>query len=225
MVKKFAVIVAAGSGTRMGKPTPKQYLLLNDKPVLLHTLNTFLNAYSEMQIILVVNEEYISTAEIIAQSAFDASRIKITTGGDTRFHSVKNGLAHVDDDSIVFVHDAVRCLVTAKLIARCYEEALANGNAIPAIKAVDSMRVETHHGNVIIDRDKVHIIQTPQTFKSSILKAAFNQPYDEAFTDEATVAEMMGEKINLIEGETNNIKITQPIDLVIAEKILGVSSL
>ena len=204
----------------MGKPVPKQFLLLNEKPVLLHTLNVFLNTYSDMEIILVVSEEHMSTAETIVKSAFDEKRIKITTGGDTRFHSVKNGLKHVEEDSIVFVHDGVRCLVTEKLIVRCYAEAMEKGNAIPAVKPVDSMRVETHHGNVIIDRDKVHIIQTPQTFRSNILKAAFEQAYDESFTDEATVAEMMGEKINLIEGEANNIKITQPIDLVIAERIL-----
>jgi 2-C-methyl-D-erythritol 4-phosphate cytidylyltransferase len=219
-LKKFAVIVAAGSGTRMGKSVPKQFLLLNEKPVLLHTLNVFLKAFDDMEIILVVADEYASTAGMIVKSASDEKRIKITTGGDTRFHSVKNGLKYVEDESIVFVHDGVRCLVTEKLIARCYEEAIAKGNAIPAVKPVDSMRVETHHGNVIIDRDKVHIIQTPQTFKSKILKEAFLLEYDEAFTDEATVAEMMGEKINLIEGESNNIKITQPIDLVIAERIL-----
>ncbi|HLK27376.1 MAG TPA: 2-C-methyl-D-erythritol 4-phosphate cytidylyltransferase [Puia sp.] len=219
-MKKFAVIVAAGSGTRMGKGVPKQFLFLNEKPVLLHTLDTFLKAFDDIEIILVVADEHIETAEAIAKSASDKKRIKITTGGDTRFHSVKKGLVHVEDDSVVFVHDGVRCLITEKLIVRCYEEALANGNAIPAVKPVDSMRVETHHGNVIIDREKVHIIQTPQTFRSNIIKAAFEQDYDESFTDEATVAEMMGEKINLIEGESSNIKITKPIDLVIAERIL-----
>jgi 2-C-methyl-D-erythritol 4-phosphate cytidylyltransferase len=220
-VKKFAVIVAAGSGKRMGKAMPKQFLLLNEKPVLLHTLDTFLNAFDDLEIILVVAGEYIADAETISQSASDSKRIKITTGGDTRFHSVKNGLEHVVEESIVFVHDGVRCLITEKLIHRCFDAAMEKGNAVPAIKPVDSMRVETHHGNVIIDRDKVHIIQTPQTFKSQIIKAAFEQDYHESFTDEATVIEIMGEQINLIEGETNNIKITQPIDLMIAERILA----
>ena len=220
LLKKFAVIVAAGSGTRMGSDMPKQFLLLKDKPVLWHTLNVFLKAFSDMEIILVVAKEFIDTAEAIAKSTIDASRIKTVSGGDTRFHSVKNGLAHVNDESIVFVHDGVRCLVTEKLIKRCYEEAMEKGNAVPSTKPVDSIRVETHHGNAIIDRDKIHIIQTPQTFKSHIIKAAFEQAYDETFTDEASVAEMMGEKITLIDGEATNIKITQPIDLAIAEKIL-----
>jgi 2-C-methyl-D-erythritol 4-phosphate cytidylyltransferase len=219
-LKKFAVIVAAGSGTRMGTDTPKQFLLLKEKPVLWYTLNAFLKAFNDIEIILVVAKEYVYTAEGIAKSTFGSDRIIIAVGGETRFDSVKNGLKHVDENSIVFVHDGVRCLVTEKLIRRCYEIAMEKGNAIPSIRSVDSIRVETHHGNAVIDRDKIHIIQTPQTFKSQIIKAAFNQAYDESFTDEASVVEMMGEKINLVEGEASNIKITQPIDLMIAERVL-----
>jgi 2-C-methyl-D-erythritol 4-phosphate cytidylyltransferase len=196
-------------------------MLLKDKPVLWHTLNVFLKAFNDIEIILVVASEYVHTAEGIAKSTFDANRIIITVGGETRFDSVKNGLKHVNEDSIVFVHDGVRCLVTEKLILRCYETAMEKGNAIPSVRPVDSIRVETHHGNAIIDRYKIHVIQTPQTFKSHIIKAAFEQAYDESFTDEASVAEMMGEKINLVEGETTNIKITQPIDLAIAEKLVS----
>jgi 2-C-methyl-D-erythritol 4-phosphate cytidylyltransferase len=220
-LKKYAIIVAAGSGKRMGNAVPKQFLSLNEKPVLLHTLDVFLKAYDDLEIILVVADGYLNEAETISRSTIDVGRIKIIIGGDTRFHSVKNGMGHIVQESIVFVHDGVRCLVTEKLIHRCYMETMEKGNAIPSIRPVDSMRVETHHGNVIIDRDKVHIIQTPQTFKSNILKAAFMQEYQESFTDEATVAEMMGEKINLVEGEANNIKITRPVDLVIAERILA----
>ena len=220
-MKKFAVIVAAGSGTRMGSQVPKQFLLLKDKPIIWHTLHTFLKAYEDLQIVLVISKDYLDDALAIVKTTLDANRIAITVGGDTRFESVKNGLKLVSDDSIVFVHDGVRCLVTQTLIHRCYEGAVANGNAIPAVKPVDSIRVETHYGNSVLDRDKIHIIQTPQTFKSSILKAAFEQPYDEAFTDEASVAEKMGEKIYLVEGETSNIKITQPLDMLIAEKILA----
>ena|ERR1022692_818037 len=205
----------------MGSDTPKQFMLLKDKPVLWHTLNVFLKAFNDIEIILVVASEYVHTAEGIAKSTFDANRIIITVGGETRFDSVKNGLKHVNEDSIVFVHDGVRCLVTEKLILRCYETAMEKGNAIPSVRPVDSIRVETHHGNAIIDRYKIHVIQTPQTFKSHIIKAAFEQAYDESFTDEASVAEMMGEKINLVEGETTNIKITQPIDLAIAEKLVS----
>jgi 2-C-methyl-D-erythritol 4-phosphate cytidylyltransferase len=220
-LKKFAVIVAAGSGKRMGADVPKQFLLLKDKPVLWHTLNAFLNALHDIEIILVVANEFVYTAEGIAKSTVDPNRIVITVGGETRFDSVKNGLKHVNENSIVFVHDGVRCLVSEKLIHRCYDEAVEKGNAVPAIKAIDSLRIETNDGNEIIDRNKIRIMQTPQTFKSELIKPAFEQTYSESFTDEASVVESMGAKINLIEGEATNIKITQPIDLVIAERLVS----
>jgi 2-C-methyl-D-erythritol 4-phosphate cytidylyltransferase len=218
-LKKYAVIVAAGSGKRMGCETPKQFLLLKNRAVLWHTLDAFLKAFNDMEIILVIANEYVYTAEGIAKSTIDPNRIIMTVGGDSRFDSVKNGLRHVHEEAIVFVHDGVRCLITETLIHRCYEQALQKGNAVPAINAVDSLRLQTKEGNEIIDRNKVRTIQTPQTFRSEIIKAAFQQPYSAAFTDEASVVERMGVNINLIEGEANNIKITQPIDLIIAEKI------
>jgi 2-C-methyl-D-erythritol 4-phosphate cytidylyltransferase len=219
-LKKFAVIVAAGSGLRMSSNVPKQFLLVNGKAVLWYTLNTFLRAYDDMQIILVLHEEYIETGKAIVHSLNAENRVVITVGGETRFYSVKNGLQLVEHPSIVFVHDGVRCLVSEKLIHFCYEEAKKNGNAIPSIKPVDSLRMEMNDGNKNLDRNKVHVIQTPQTFKSEIIVAAFEKDQDESFTDEATVVEGIGVKINLIEGEANNIKITQPVDLPIAEKIL-----
>jgi 2-C-methyl-D-erythritol 4-phosphate cytidylyltransferase len=218
-LKKYAVIVAAGSGKRMESDTPKQFLLLKDRAVLWHTLNAFLKAFNDMEIILVIANEYVFTAEGIAKSTIDPNRIIITVGGNSRFDSVKSGLEHVHENAIVFVHDGVRCLVTETLIRRCYEAAVKKGNAVPAIKVVDSIRLETKDGNEIIDRNKIRSIQTPQTFSSGIIKVAFEQPYNASFTDEASVVETMGVKINLIEGEANNIKITKPIDLVIAEKI------
>jgi len=205
----------------MGADVPKQFLLLKDKPVLWHTLNAFLNALHDIEIILVVANEFVYTAEGIAKSTVDPNRIVITVGGETRFDSVKNGLKHVNENSIVFVHDGVRCLVSEKLIHRCYDEAVEKGNAVPAIKAIDSLRIETNDGNEIIDRNKIRIMQTPQTFKSELIKPAFEQTYSESFTDEASVVESMGAKINLIEGEATNIKITQPIDLVIAERLVS----
>jgi 2-C-methyl-D-erythritol 4-phosphate cytidylyltransferase len=219
-LKKFAVIVAAGSGVRMNNTVPKQFLLVNGKAVLWYTLNTFLHAFEDMQIILVLHEEYIDTGKAIAHSLNAENRIVVTAGGEMRSHSVKNGLQFVEHPSIVFVHDGVRCLVSEKLIHSCYEEAMKNGNAIPAIKPVDSLRIEMDDGNRILDRNKVHLIQTPQTFKSEIILKAFEKDHDETFTDEATVVEKTGIKINLIEGEMNNIKITQPGDLIIAERIL-----
>ncbi len=205
----------------MGSDVPKQFLLLNGKTVLWHTLSTFLNAFDDMQIILVLHEQYVETGKAIVHSLNAENRIIITTGGETRFHSVKNGLQFVEHPSIVFVHDGVRCLVSEKLIHSCYDAAVEKGNAIPAIKPVDSLRIDTDDGSKILDRNKVHIIQTPQTFMSEIITKAFAQNYDESFTDEASVAEKSGVKINLVEGEKNNFKITQAIDLIVAEKILN----
>jgi 2-C-methyl-D-erythritol 4-phosphate cytidylyltransferase len=222
-MQKYAIIVAGGTGRRMGTNTPKQFLLLNDKPVLYYTLKVFLEAYTDLQIILVLPEEYTDLGREIIDAYFDYSRIQITSGGETRFHSVKNGLTLADKESIIFVHDAVRCLVTVDLIHRCYENALKIGSAVPAVRSKDSVRLlnEEENDNGILDRSKVVFIQTPQTFHSRILLPAFEIDYKERFTDEAAVVEAFGLKISLVEGEENNIKITRPIDLFIAEKLLS----
>lgn len=219
-MKKYAVIVAGGSGMRMGTMVPKQFLPLQGKPVLWYTLTAFLDAFPDLEIILVLPEAHLQTGQEILRSTYAPDRIWMTAGGETRFHSVRNGLSHIHQHSIVFVHDGVRCLLTPQLIRRCYQMAQERGNAIPAISAVDSIRIETFDGNEFIDRSKVRIIQTPQTFYSDIVKAAFEQEYEESFTDEASVVERLGVKIHLIEGEPTNIKITHPIDVLIAEKIL-----
>lgn len=205
---------------RMGTSVPKQFLELQGKPVLSYTIEAFLQAYPDISIILVVPANHLESGRSIAQSSSDSNRITVTEGGETRFHSVKKGLALVNQHSIVFVHDGVRCLVSTKLIRLCYEQALEKGNAIPAISAVDTIRIETVQGNTQIDRQKVKVIQTPQTFYSDIIKAAFERDYEESFTDEASVVEKIGVKIHLVEGETTNIKITRPMDILVAEKIL-----
>ena len=224
-MKKYAIIVAGGTGTRMGNATPKQFLLLHDKPVLYYTIKAFLEAYDDLQIILVLPEDHTDMGCEIIDAWFDYSRIQITGGGETRFHSVLNGLQLVAEDSIVFVHDGVRCLLSTELIHRCYEKALGNGSAIPVVPAKDSVRVLTEEDNEAIDRSKVVMVQTPQTFHSKILLAAFEIDYKERFTDEATVVEAYGLKIQLVEGEENNIKITRPVDLLLAERILASTSL
>lgn len=218
-MKKYAIIVAGGVGVRMGGNIPKQFQLLKGKPVLWHSVNAFVNAFDDIYIILVIAEIYTARAESIIKE-FPKYRFKIANGGETRFQSVKNGLALVEENSIAFVHDAVRCLVSPWLIRKCYEATIQTGNAVPAISATDTIRIETAEGNHLIDRESVKIIQTPQVFFSGQLKTAFQQEYNTCFTDEANVIEKMGEKINLIEGEDSNIKITRPIDLIIAERIL-----
>ena len=220
MMKKFAIIAAAGSGSRMNSPTPKQFLLLAGRPVLWYTISTFLDAYPDLEIILVLPADHIPEGKVLVKSFDSPSRIQLVSGGDTRFHSVKKGLEFIIDPSIVFVHDGVRCLVTKTLIHRCYEKTLLSGNAVPAISSVDSMRLEKDGGNRPLDRTKVKIIQTPQTFRSELLKKAFEQEYQESFTDEASVVERLDVKINLVEGEELNMKITHPSDFAAAEKII-----
>ena len=222
-MNKYAIIVAGGTGTRMGSATPKQFLLINDRPVLYYTIKTFLEAYSDLNIILVLPEDYTDLGREIIDAFFDYSRIQITSGGETRFHSVKNGLRLVEKDSIVFVHDAVRCLLSTELIHRCYDNALEVGSAVPAVRAKDSVRLlnEEENDNEVLERAKVALIQTPQTFHSKILLPAFEIDYKERFTDEATVVEAFGLKISLVEGDEHNIKITRPVDLVIAEALLS----
>jgi 2-C-methyl-D-erythritol 4-phosphate cytidylyltransferase len=219
-MKKYAVIVAGGSGLRMGTAIPKQFLQLRGKPVLWYSLNAFLEAFNDLEIILVLPHDHQQTGYEIVRTTKNPHRILITVGGETRFHSVKNGLQPIHHHSIVFVHDGVRCLLTTDLIQRCYNNAIEKGNAIPAITATDTIRIETVGGNQLLDRHKVRIIQTPQTFYSDIIKAAFEQDYDESFTDEASVVEKLGVPIHLVEGESTNIKITRPVDILWAEKIL-----
>jgi 2-C-methyl-D-erythritol 4-phosphate cytidylyltransferase len=216
---KYAIIVAAGLGTRVGGDVPKQFQLLKGKPLLWYTLNAFTDAFNDIQVILVLPENYLEKGQQLAKD-FPSHQIHITPGGETRFQSVKNGLKLVDTPSIVFVHDGVRCLVSTDLIKRCYEQAIEKSSAIPAVTVSDSIRILKNDYHYAENRKQVYIIQTPQTFSSSILLPAFEQPFNEAFTDEAYSRGNFGRKVFLIEGEYNNIKITRPVDLIIAEKII-----
>lgn len=219
-MKKIAVIVAGGIGTRMQSTTPKQFLHVEGKPLLYYTLNTFLSAYDDLHVILVLPEEHIASGQEIIDAYFDYNRIQITAGGRTRFHSVQNGLNLITEESIIFVHDGVRCLLTTDLIKRCFTEAAAYGSAIPVIPVKDSIRMVTEDGNEGLDRSSLRIVQTPQTFHSKILLPAFKIDYKPSFTDEATVVEAFGLKIHLVEGEATNLKITEPTDLAYAKYVL-----
>jgi 2-C-methyl-D-erythritol 4-phosphate cytidylyltransferase len=220
-LKKYAIIVAGGTGSRMGASVPKQFLSLKDKPVLYYSVKSFWDAYDDLQIILVLPAAFTDLGEEIIDAFFDKQRIKITTGGDTRFQSVKNGLRLIEDESIIFVHDAVRCLASTDLIRRCYNVAMQTGSAIPVVPARDSIRFTNGDGSETVDRTRVVMVQTPQTFHSKILLPAYEIDYKDKFTDEATVVEAYGLKVSLTEGEETNIKITRPVDLLIAENILG----
>lgn len=219
-MQTYVVIVAGGAGKRMGSVLPKQFLLLKNKPVLYYTIDAFLKALPDCKVIVVLPEEHLELGKEIIDGFFDAQRIQLTVGGETRFHSVQNGLKLIEEESIIFVHDGVRCLVSEELIQRCYAAALETGSAIPAVECRDSVRIITEEGNDPVDRSKLRLVQTPQTFHSKILLPAFAIDYKAWFTDEANVVEAFGLKVTLVQGEETNIKITNPMDLVIAEKIL-----
>lgn len=218
--KNYAVIVAGGQGTRMGNAVPKQFLELNGKPVLYHTIKAFSEALPDINIILVLPAQQISYTQMILQNFKNGLAITVVSGGETRYHSVQNGLASIPDDAIVFVHDGVRPLVSKAMIMRCWEGANINGTAIPVIAATDSVRVVDGERSRPIDRSKLRMVQTPQTFKASILLPAMRQPYQDEFTDEATVVELFGHSVNMVEGEKTNLKITTQDDMTIAGALM-----
>ena len=217
----YAIIVAGGSGSRMHSVVPKQFLLLNGLPVLMHTINTFNNCQAKPQIIVVLpstSHDYWN--ELCQTHHFDLPH-QLIDGGETRFHSVKYGLGLIDDEhAIVAVHDAVRPLIDKEIIDESYECAAQYGNAIVAIKSRDSVRQIKDHRSVSLVRDEIYLIQTPQTFQFAQLKSAYQLPYNPNFTDDASVVEQMGVNINLIGGSYQNIKITFPEDIAIAEFLL-----
>ncbi|HEX6914526.1 MAG TPA: 2-C-methyl-D-erythritol 4-phosphate cytidylyltransferase [Chitinophagaceae bacterium] len=221
-MKLYAIIAAGGSGQRMGTTTPKQFLLLNGKPVLWHSVNRFLSTFPDIEVIVVVPAAHLQQAGEIC-SEFPS--VKLVEGGSSRFQSVKNGLQHVKHPSIVFVHDAVRCLVSADLLQRCCKQAIDKGSAIPAVPVTDSLRMISEGSHEVIDRNKIRNIQTPQVFRSEIILPAFNVDENPSFTDEATVVEANGSTVALIEGEASNIKITTPADLQLAAAFLAASPL
>ncbi len=203
----------------MGSNLPKQFLELEGKPLFCHSLLTFAAVFPDIHLILVMHPDHLGAARE-ALGRFCPFTTALVPGGATRFASVKLGLDLVEKDSIVFVHDGVRCLLSQNLIRNCYAVALTKGNAVPAVTATDSVRIMTATGNESVDRQGVRLVQTPQTFHSNLLKQAYALASGEGFTDDAAVAEHAGIRIQLVEGEAANIKITRPTDLAIAAAIL-----
>ncbi len=211
--------MAAGAGTRMQSEVPKQFLPLNGRPLFYYSVQTFLESFADIEIVLIFPKKYQYNESEMLQYFDDRSRIKIVRGGDTRFESVKNGLAEVGE-GIVFIHDAVRPFINKELLTDLLRVASDKGNAIPFTEVVDSLRFVDKEQNCSIDRSMYKAIQTPQVFNAQLIQSAFEQAYDPLFTDDASVLEKQGEKINLVAGLRENIKITQAIDLKIADIIL-----
>ena len=222
-MKKFVVIVAGGSGSRMGTEIPKQFLELYGKPVLMHTLQVFYDYDPQSRLILVLPEnQQHYWIELCQKHTFNLP-LRVVSGGETRFHSVQNGLELVDEEGIVFIHDGVRPLVSRDTLQKCYDTALFSGNAIPVLPVTESLRKKDRNSTISVDRSLFYSVQTPQTFRSEQILKAYNQPFDPAFTDDASVAENAGFSIHLVGGNPENIKITQPTDLIIAESLLKIN--
>ncbi|MBN1107254.1 MAG: 2-C-methyl-D-erythritol 4-phosphate cytidylyltransferase [Bacteroidales bacterium] len=219
-MKLYALIVAGGAGKRMGAELPKQYLELAGKPVLMHTLERFKTFNEEIEIITVLPENQLRFWDDLQKHYSFSIPHTIVKGGKARFFSVKNGLKFVTGDSLVAIHDGVRPFVSIATIQTCFETAGKLGNAIPVIPPTDSLRMLTEEGSQPVNRQQYRQIQTPQVFASGLIKKAYLQEYLPEFTDDATVLEKTGVKINLVEGNRENIKITTPEDLLISAALL-----
>lgn len=218
----YAIIVAGGSGTRMGAAVPKQFLLLHGKPVLMHTIEAFHYCQAQPNIVLVLPADFHAYwKQLCTEHNFTVPH-QLVKGGETRFHSVKNGLEIIPDNmnAIIAVQDAVRPLTDKEIIDESYTYASKHGNAIVAVKSRDSIRQVNNGQSISLLRDDIYLIQTPQTFQSAQLKKAYEQAYDNKFTDDASVVEQTGIAINLINGSYRNIKITFPEDIAIAELLM-----
>lgn len=220
MSRKYAIIVAGGKGLRMGGEIPKQFIPVGGLPVLMHTIKTFRRAIEDMVVILVLPRAHQNYwRQLCDEYGFDEPHA-IADGGETRFHSVSNGLALVPEgeEGVVGVHDGVRPFVAEEVIRRCYDEAKGEGTAIPVIPVVETVRQLMPEGDsATVSRDLYRLVQTPQVFDISLLKQAYHQPYTPDFTDDASVVEALGHSIHLVEGNRENIKITTPADLGYAE--------
>lgn len=215
-MERYAVIVAGGKGLRMGGDVPKQFLPIGGKPVLMRTIEVFRQVYPDIRIILVLpasQQEY--WQQLCREYAF-FQPLQIADGGETRFHSVSNGLRMIPDDTdgIVGIHDGVRPFVSAGTIRRCYDEAARCGAVVPVVPVVETIRRLREDGtSLTVPRDEYKLVQTPQTFRISLLKEAYRQTYTPFFTDDASVTEAMGVPVRLVEGNRENIKITTPADI------------
>lgn len=223
-MKKYAIIVAGGKGLRMNTEMPKQFIPVKGKPLLMRTIEAFVRYDEAIQIVLALPAAQMDYWNNLCKeySFALASRIKVAKGGETRFHSVNNALAVVPDgeEALVAVHDGVRPFVSTETIAAAFDQAARSGAAVPVIDAVDSIRQLTENGSVAKDRSAFKLVQTPQVFLTSVLKSAYKQEFSLLFTDDASVVEADGHPIVLTPGNRENMKITTPFDLKVAEVLV-----
>ncbi len=220
MLPKYVIITAAGTGVRMNTPMPKQFIPVLGKPILMHTIEAFVPFLPSIHIILVLPKEQMEYwNQLCTQYQFDHPH-EVIQGGPTRFHSVKNGLNQVPEQALVAVHDGVRPLVSSHTISGAFLYAEKSGNGIPSIEVCESVRAVDRAFSTPVDRETLRIIQTPQCFRAELIKKAYHTNYQQTFTDDASVLEQTGERIFLSQGNRENIKITTPEDLIMAEALL-----
>jgi len=219
-MQKSVIIVAAGRGKRMGTDTPKQFLLLKSKPILMHTITCFYKYDPSIEIVVVLSEEHISKWQQLCIHYNFNIKHTIVEGGEERFYSVKNGLELINHNGIVAIHDGVRPLVSNETIIRCFNKALETDAAIPVMPVVESLRRLEGEKSFSVNRTEYVTVQTPQCFNIDLIKKAYQQKFSTTFTDDASVLEKLGHSISLVEGNIENIKITSPLDLILAEKLL-----
>ena len=207
-MKTIVIIVAGGKGSRMSSDLPKQFIEIINKPIIIRTMQKFIDSFQSLDFIVVFPESYMEYGKTLIENANLHCNYTIICGGATRFQSVKNAVNNLPNtqDAIVLIHDAVRCLVSIELIKKCYHEAIQFGNAIPAIMPNSSIRYQDHDHVRPLNREKLFLIQTPQTFNIQQLKMAFNQDEQPNFTDDATVVESFGLPIHIIIGDEQNLK-------------------
>ena len=219
-VKQAVIFVAGGTGTRMGSPLPKQFLTLNNTPILIHTLRNFFSFNRNFEMIVVMHHDYISFWKDLCLQFEDVPEHTVVAGGEERFHSVKNGIEAVSADvQHIAIHDAVRPLVSHETLTRCFNTLNDHNAVVPAIPINDSIREVHGVLNKSVDRSLYKRIQTPQCFESNMLKEAYSKPFSPLFTDDASVVEANGHSVFLVEGNLENIKITSPIDLIVGESL------
>lgn len=219
----YVIIVAGGKGLRMGSDIPKQFLPIGGKPVLMRTIERFREYSADLQIILVLPEAQQDYWQQLCEQYHFQVLYQLANGGETRFHSVQNGLALIPDDAegVVGVHDGVRPFPSIEVIRNCYETARSVKAVIPVVPVIETVRHLKNEASVTVPRDEYRLVQTPQTFDIQLLKAANCQSYNDGFTDDASVVESFGHVITLVEGNRENIKITTPYDIVVAEAIIN----
>jgi 2-C-methyl-D-erythritol 4-phosphate cytidylyltransferase len=220
MVVEYALIVAGGQGTRIGGTTPKQFVELKGVPILVHTVRAFLKYSQHIKIILVLPAGQLEFWNKLAKQHSLPPGMQVQAGGETRFQSVKRGLENIKDEGLVAIHDGVRPLVSEDIIAASFRLAAVHGSAVASVRLKESVRMTDQHGTKALDRSQFRLIQTPQTFRASLIQKAYELPEEPSLTDDASVAERAGLKISLFEGSYRNIKITTPDDLLIAEALL-----